>query len=98
MSCVWKISFNVEDYVVEFFIGYTGVLIPRGSAKFSQPSFYNTATDIEQTTDLVIDWIYLLWVSKVKPNYTIRNSLPGTTWDINFTSNSVLYMKKQRCR
>ena len=48
-------------------------------------------------TELMIDWIYLLWVSKVKPNYTIRNSLPGTTWDVNFTNNSVLYMKKQQC-
>ena len=34
----------------------------------------------------------------MKPNYAIRNSLPGTTWDMNFTNNSVLYMKNQRCR
>ena len=34
----------------------------------------------------------------MKPNYTIRNSLPGITCDINFTNNSVLYMKKQQCR
>ena len=36
-------------------------------------------------TDLMIDWIYLLWIPKVKPNYTIRNSLPGTTCDINLS-------------
>ena len=41
-------------------------------------------------TDLMIDWILLLWISKVKPNYTIRNSLPGTTCDVNL-SNTTLF-------
>ena len=40
-------------------------------------------------TDLMIDWIYLLWISKVKPNYTIRNSLPGTTCDVNLSQTTL---------
>ena len=30
----------------------------------------------KEITNLMIHWIYLLWVSKVKPDYTTRNS-----WD-----------------
>ena len=41
------------------------------------------------TTDLVIDWILLLWISKVKPNYTMQNSLPATTCDVNLSQTTL---------
>ena len=46
-------------------------------------------------TDL-IDWISLLWVSKVKPDYT-KFASGDYTCHINLSQIIIQYMAKQRC-